>query len=238
MGTSYEFGPPADELDPRRRDGLEPWQGKRQLSQGQLEELVRIVEAEGWTVEELRGSCYVQPRLSESSFEELFFTAGGGWLSKPSRDPDEFEAEFDLVRTICDYAGWVGFDPQAGGLWHGVDVTCGVCGRGIAYGDYTCPQGHPAAKATFSITVQPPEDIPDDDVAPTRSTELRFFAHPDGRRWGVRVDGHTVEFVIVLPDGERLERARKHLDNAEALRDMQDRIAKQVAGGFVEQPAG
>lgn len=187
---------------------------------------------------ERRGVCYVQSRLGESSFEELSFNAAGGWLSKPSLDPDEAEAQFEVVRTICDYAGWVGFDPQVGGLWYGVDVTCGVCGEGIAYGDYACPRGHPATKATFSITVQPPEDIPDDDVALTPSTELRFFAHPDGRRWGVRVDGYTVELVIVLPDGSRLERARKHLDDAEALRDMHERIAQQVADGFVEQPAG
>jgi len=237
MGISYDFGPPAETLDPRRPGGLDPWQGTRRLSKGQLKELVRVVEAEGWLVAEGSDGCHVEARLSdEHAFEELFFNANGGWLSKPSRDPDEAEEQLELVRTICDYAGWVVFDPQGGCLLYGVEVTCGVCGEGIEYAKDECPQGHPVAKATFSITVTEPEDIPDDAVpAAPRTTEPRFFTHPDGRGWGVHVGGSTVQLVIVLADGERIERVRRHLDHAAALVDMDERIAKQLAGGFVEQ---
>ncbi len=238
MGTHVEFGPPSETLDPRSPDGLKAWKGTRRLSKAQLAELVRVVEAQGWEVDETGGTCYVGGRGGEEpDFEEMSFDGGGGWFSKPSSDDDEAEEQFELVISICEYAGWVVFDPQAGGIWFGVDMRCERCTRRMECGASMCPEGHPVTDPRVEITVAPPPELPDeeqDEPRPPDDSALRSFQHPDGRKWEICTSGAHVELVIVLPDGERIPRTRKLVDATAAQRDMQERIASQLVNGFVE----
>ena len=64
--------------------------------------------------------------------------------------------------------------------------------------------------------------------------QFRNFRHSDGRQWSVRAVGRQVELIIVLPDGERIERTRSALDARAALVDVEERIESQLGNGFEE----
>lgn len=68
------------------------------------------------------------------------------------------------------------------------------------------------------------------DTAPP---PLRWFRHPDGRRWAVRVSGSTVELRIDS-DGEILTRSRVHADGRSAAESAASLVREQMADGFVE----
>ncbi|KIG11943.1 hypothetical protein DB30_02244 [Enhygromyxa salina] len=116
-------------------------------------------------------------------------------------------------------------------------VGASSLGHTTVYEPVAAASGHSAVDGRVERTVSPPASIPEEQAngpsAPT-TTQFRHFRHPDGRQWSIRVAGQNVDLVIVLPDGEQVQRTRRLAEPTDAHRDMQKRVADQQANGFIE----
>lgn len=130
MGIGFDFGPPTHDFDPYGG----AWLGERRLSAAHLAELVRRVEARGYPVDDR-----YEIKVIEADCEHFEFGPTGGHLSKPSRDEDELERQYELACSICEYAGWI------------------LVGEGFGFGFEKTSTGYRA-------TTSPPEDIPPRDT--------------------------------------------------------------------------
>lgn len=129
MGIGFDFGPPKRGFDPYGE-----WLGKRTLADEHLKELVRRVESRGYAVDDR-----YEVKVIEADCEHFEFGPTGGHLSKPSRDEDELERQYDLACMICDYAGWI------------------LVGEGFDYGFEKTAKG-------YRVTTSPPPPIAEIDT--------------------------------------------------------------------------
>ena len=251
MGRDTELGPPGDGFDPRTFGDIdefgEPldWFGDRRLSTEQFAELLRYLEHQGWNFEDSEEGEGVEitdrdPDEIDSLWECCWVHPGGAAFTNlaPHLDDDDDPA-WELLEDLCEWAGWIAFDPSQG-IIYGVDLRCPQCqGALIDLGEDRCDEGHPIASAEFEVTVRPPAFIRPDTRSELSEGHSAFggcmLRHPDGRSWSAEVVDGQVNLEIGLKSGEVIQRTRRHRNSAEASQAAEVLLADQLAAGFVSE---